>query len=492
MGGGGWRYPTPARPTPVPTQERALDTIQAAIAATVELLDRLPEHQVTLSEIRRRSGVSQGSLSHHFGSRDGLVAAAHVERYVRICAADRAFLGPFDGALADPQVFIPTILQMIDEMLSEHRHEVRWVRLTAIAAAFGDEDLTRILSETYTALTSSLTTVVESANTSGILRADVDARTVALLLTMHAQGLVLDDLSGVEVDRSTWNHVQTRFVGVFLAPEVADLLIAESQRRWGELWRAEVLGAAGRVPSAVAARLDALRARVHEDDTTAGGSRTRALLSVAARARGQSTGRRPADGSEAFESLLSATVHRLRTTGERGVHLTELRTEAGLSPQGFHRLFGTRDALIREARIRLEVSRAARSIDRFAELVASSRTPVEMRHAVSADAMRMADEASRTAMWQRSETIAAALTDPELRAVLGRLQRAARDQLIEQVCRAQERGIIDPTLPPTGAARLLDGSVFWHVFHGLDLERSSHETWTAMLTRIAEFLSPDD
>gem|GEM_PF-5554504 len=79
----GWSFPTPTRPAPWPTHRRAELTIRAAIDATVELLDELPERRVTFEAIRLRSGVSQGSLTHHFGSRAGLLAAAHVERYAR-------------------------------------------------------------------------------------------------------------------------------------------------------------------------------------------------------------------------------------------------------------------------------------------------------------------------------------------------------------------------------------------------------------------------
>lgn len=488
--GGGWRYPSPSTPAPVPTQARARETVRDAIQATVELLESDPETHVTLEAIRRRSGVSQGSLTHHFGSRDGLVAAAHVDRYVRMCDADRAFLHPFEGALKEPQAFVATILEMVDEMLSEHRHAVRWARLAAIAGAFGDEQLTDTLSDCYTRLTSSMTSVIGAAHASGILPPDVDARTIALLVTMHAQGLVLDDIAGIEVERSAWDHVQSRFVGAFVTPEVAALLAQEAHRRFGDLWRAEVLGEQGRVPHQVAARLDTLRSRTGEGDATSiDPSHLRRLIESASRQGSRSA--RPISRSEPAEALLDAAVARLRSGGARSIDVGPLRTAIGLSPQGFHRLFGTRDHLVREAQVRLEVDRAARSVARFGEHVASADTPADMRRAITADAVRMADDQARTALLQRIETIAAARTDLALRAALGRVQLAARDLLIEQVCIAQQRGVMDPALPPTGVARMLDGSVFWHVFHGLDAERPPLEAWTAMLARIAELLSPD-
>lgn len=488
--GGGWRYPSPSAPAPIPTQARARETVRAAIDATVELLESDAESHVTLEAIRRRSGISQGSLTHHFGSRDGLVAAAHVARYVRMCDVDRAFLEPFNGALEDPRTFIAAILDMVDDMLSEHRRAVRWARLAAIAAAFGDEELTETLSDCYTRLTSSVTTIVEAAHTSSILPPDVDARTIALLLTMHAQGLVLDDVAGVEVERSAWDHVQSRFVGAFVTPEVAALLAQEAHRRFGDLWRAEVLGEGGRVPHAVAARLDALRTRVGEDDTTSGdASHLRRLIESAVRQSAPAT--RVSSGSEPAEALLKATVARLRSGGSRSIDVGPLRAGVDLSPQGFHRLFGTRDVLLREARVRLEIDRAATFVARFGEHVASACTAADMRRAITGDAVRMADDGARNAMWQRIETIAAAQTDPALRTALGRVQLAARDLLIEQVCLAQRRGVMDPTLPPTGVARMLEGSAFWHVFHRLDAQRPPREVWVGMLARIAELLSPD-
>lgn len=139
--GGGWRYPSPSIPAPVPTQARARETVRDAIQATVLLLDREPEQLVTLEAIRRRSGVSQGSLTHHFGGRDGLIAAAHVERYRRSCEADRTFLRQLDGVLTDPQTTVETLISMLDAMLGDDRRDGRWLRLSAVAAAFADSDL---------------------------------------------------------------------------------------------------------------------------------------------------------------------------------------------------------------------------------------------------------------------------------------------------------------------------------------------------------------
>lgn len=492
MGGGGWRYPTPSRPAPVPTQQRAQATVRAAIEATVDLLERAPEREVTLEAIRRRSGVSQGSLTHHFGGREGLIAAAHVERYGQSCRADEQFLHQLDGVLTDSDRLITTLLGMLDQMLSPERQHGRWLRLSAIAAAFGDRDLTTTLSRRYTGLTDRLTHVVAQAHASGLLRPDVDARTTALMLTMQAQGLVLDDISGLPVERSAWNHMQARFATTFLTEEVEEQLLAESSRRYGDLWRAEVFRGACEAPADVAHRLGALRDRAgHPRDQQEDFASLRALMETALQSGLTSPGRTTHSPSEVREQFLTHAIAALRAHGARGVDVARIRSTTGLSPQSFHRMFGTRDDLILEARIRLEVNRAARAVARFIGILTSARTAADVRAALARGAVEISSEDALTAMWQRIETIDASRTDTELRTALSRLQRVARDLVVEHVCLAQRRDLIDATLPPTGIARLLDGSMFWHVFHGLDARRPSQETWTGMLARIVWLISPD-
>ncbi len=497
--GGGWRYPTRTAPFPVPTQQRAAETVRAAIDATVWLLERFTEDQVTLEAVRQRSGVSQGSLTHHFGGREGLLATAHVERYSRSVAADAQFLGVFAGALEDRESFAAVMLGMIGDMLSPERREVRWLRMSAIAAAFGDPLLTETISDRYTALADHLTSVVDIAPEHGILEPDVDVRTVALLVSMHAQGLVLDDIAGTEVSPHAWSRLLVEFVSAFLTPEATAVLRRQEQERFGDLWRADVFGRIGRLPQEVEDRLTKLQQVISRTDPDAAvgpqamtdhASVARMLL---ASTKVEADTRRSASGRtvEARERLLAETVRALREHGQSGVDTTRLRTVAGISPQAFHRMFGTRDGLIREARVRLEVARSARSIARFATLLEQASCPAEVREALEVDAVKMSEEASRGAMWQRMETLAACRTDQALRDELAELQQRTRDLLIEQVCLAQARGLIDPGLPCRGVARLLDGTVFWHVFHGLDEKRPARDEWTADLRRVAAMVSPD-
>jgi AcrR family transcriptional regulator len=489
--GGGWRYPTPVQPSPLARQQRANDTIRAAIDATVELLERLPEHQVTLEAIRERSGVSQGSLSHHFANREGLIATAQVERYARSCAADEEFFSRL-AAPNDATTFAFAMLANIDDMLTPQRRAVRWLRMSAISSAFGDEKLVATLATRYTALIDQLSRYVRAGHEHDIVLADSDPRSLALLVSMLAQGLVLDDLMDHEVPPAAWNHLIVCVVKSFLTPATVLEFERIENERYGDLWRAEVFGPPGRVPAEVAERLATVRERADLPAASITDHRTvRVLLESAEQGTVSPRGPRiSSSAAAARERLVRAAIAVLRQRGASGIDLAELRTTAGLSPQTFHRLVGTKEGLVREARLELEISRSARSVARFASIVATSRTAEEMRAGIVNDALWMADDASRTSMRQRIETLSATRTDPELRTSLARVQRATRDLLIEQVCLAQSRGLMDPELPSRGVARFLDGTVFWHVFLDLDTHAPARADWTAILGRIAAKLCP--
>jgi AcrR family transcriptional regulator len=483
MGGSGWRRPSPGLPLPVPTQERARETIRAAVEATVELLERLPHHEVTLEAIRKRSGVSQGSLSHHFRTRDGLIAAANVERYARSCASDAAFLARFEGAVDAPEPFAQVMLGLIDDVLTPERREARWMRIAAVAAGLGDDELRASLRQSFTALIDRMTALVSEGRDHGMFHPDIDPRTLAVLSSTQAQGLVLDDLAGDDTPPSGWKHFHARFVGCFM-PEVPARVLADTARTThGDLWRAEVLGPPGRVPDGAARRLATLRTSVVGTvaDVT-DPAHVRTLLGAVGVAP------LPAPAAQ----LLALAVAHVRTHGARGLDVEQLRDQSGMSANStFHRSFDGHAGLLRVARHTIEIDRSATSLSRFAQLIAAADTPAVIREGLQEWGGSMVDAQRRHALFQRAETIAAARTDLVLRDELGRTQRIGRDLLIEQVCLAQSRGLIDPSLPPAAVARFLDGASFWHLFHELDERRSQREEWIGMLRRIGVLLSPD-
>jgi len=64
-----------------PTQQdrRSRSTQAKVIRATITCLDRLGYAETTFARIQERAGVSRGAITHHFPTRQALVAATAME-----------------------------------------------------------------------------------------------------------------------------------------------------------------------------------------------------------------------------------------------------------------------------------------------------------------------------------------------------------------------------------------------------------------------------
>ena len=75
----------PARPRRSQA-ERTAETRARILAAVVESIAAVGFQRTTASEITRRAGVTWGAVQHHFGGKDGMLAAVIEESFNRFAA----------------------------------------------------------------------------------------------------------------------------------------------------------------------------------------------------------------------------------------------------------------------------------------------------------------------------------------------------------------------------------------------------------------------
>jgi len=66
--------------------ERTAQTRERIVRAAVESIAELGFQKTTASEITRRAGVTWGAVQHHFGGKDGILAAVLEESFARFAA----------------------------------------------------------------------------------------------------------------------------------------------------------------------------------------------------------------------------------------------------------------------------------------------------------------------------------------------------------------------------------------------------------------------
>jgi AcrR family transcriptional regulator len=187
------------------------------ISTTVTLLaTRLPG-EIAVDEILDASGISKGSLYHHFEDLGELLEAAQVEIYA--AWVDRSV----DALVAmiakvKTREDIVNGLKTITRFTQDQKYSnTRFQRARAIAAAEHNPRFKKRLAEEQTRLTDALIDLINEARNKGLYASDFDAHAGAVLVQAYTLGMIVDDFVDNQMDPEAWYELIDKVVDkVFL------------------------------------------------------------------------------------------------------------------------------------------------------------------------------------------------------------------------------------------------------------------------------------
>lgn len=205
-----------------PKQARAEPTVNALLAAAVARIEAGTDEELRIDDILAETGVSRGSLYHHFGDRQGLLDAARAAVFEQMVGSD------LDQLRALVEMDAEQALAMTEaanrEFHSPERAPNRLMRALVIGRA-GQGSSAEVIAAQQDEYTETLTGILRSMQDAGTLRADLDPMAVAVMLQALALGRVVDDVAGKKVDPDAWVDTINVVTRSLLAPEVATELL---------------------------------------------------------------------------------------------------------------------------------------------------------------------------------------------------------------------------------------------------------------------------
>ncbi len=198
---------TPPEEASGPRAERSRDTRDRILEIVIDQLKRSGEAGVRIDAVRDRSGVSIGSIYHHFGDRDGLIIAAQVHRFGRYAEAEIAALSEIVAAAKDLDEFRRAVRQLTLHTASELRAAERWARIGALGSTVGRPQLRERIREIQTRLTDEFQAQVVEGQARGFFRKDLDARAIAVFIEAYSLGNALNDTDLRPVAEADWEKV---------------------------------------------------------------------------------------------------------------------------------------------------------------------------------------------------------------------------------------------------------------------------------------------
>ncbi len=185
-------------------QPRAEATIAALLDATVARLDAGDEDAIRIDEILAETGVSRGSLYHHFGDRQGLVDAANLELSARRSRKDIAALTRLIDRASTADELL-TSLRGLTEQTQSPARRINRIQRARLVGQIGSGRFAAEFEAFQHEVNTAFATVIARAQAKGTVNPELDPKALAVFIQAYTFGRVLGDLDSNPLDPMAWN-----------------------------------------------------------------------------------------------------------------------------------------------------------------------------------------------------------------------------------------------------------------------------------------------
>ena len=193
-----------------PTKAKLVET-------TAQLLRELPQGEISSELILTRSGISKGSMYHHFEDLEELIETALLERYARWVEVSVAGMTQILTSSNSADDVYRGLLEVTKRTQSRELRDERFFRAEVLTKANASPRLSKQLIELQKNLTDSLTDLIREAQERRFFTKSLDAKTISVFIQAYTLGKIIDDVSDEPVDQEAYAHlINTIVKDVFL------------------------------------------------------------------------------------------------------------------------------------------------------------------------------------------------------------------------------------------------------------------------------------
>jgi AcrR family transcriptional regulator len=192
-------------------------TKRALIQTVLDELKTKKALDLTSELILEKSGISKGSLYHHFEDFDDLIETAQVFRY---------------AAYVDQSIHLLTKVFQIsksrDEMVAELKKVTRFTqspdlmpqrmdRATSISLANANPRMMKKMHAQQDRLNEAIIDIFREARDRGWINKGIDLHAGAIFIQAYTLGVIINDVSGVKLDIKAWDELIDLFLEKVIA-----------------------------------------------------------------------------------------------------------------------------------------------------------------------------------------------------------------------------------------------------------------------------------
>jgi len=194
-------------------------TIEKLLEVTISELDRVGLAEIDIDSLLRKSKISKGSLYHHFGSKNGLLAAAEAQQFMKYLKREGETFRKLIEDCATKQKFVDLVAGVMKITRLESNLDFRKKRVRAIAMSFNDETLAQVLKNAQIEVTEYLAGSFQIAKDRGWVKPDTDLMALSYWIQGVFIGHIMLDITEQTEHEDAWSQVAFQALQPFLAAD---------------------------------------------------------------------------------------------------------------------------------------------------------------------------------------------------------------------------------------------------------------------------------
>ena len=198
-----------------PTRQRLLD-------AVVDMMETTPPEDIHSEYVLMETGISRGSLYHHYEDFTELLEDAMLFRFSEGVEESTRAIGNAIATAKSRDELFSTLKEVTRATQARKRSDIRFDRARMLAMAQHNERFREKLGQVQDRLTDALTDCIAQAQAKGWANQEVQARTLAVFIQAYTLGKVVDDVSREHMDDDDWDRLITMVVDRALSSKTTD------------------------------------------------------------------------------------------------------------------------------------------------------------------------------------------------------------------------------------------------------------------------------
>lgn len=201
-----------------PTRADGRETMERLISFAEKELRDVGPVKFQLARVLDEAGVSKSSAYHHFGSRDGIIAAVEMRTVFRQIEENNATIRQFVESAPKDQSATEFLRLLVSFSADEAGRSARQKRAATVVAAQDNSALARIVGETQLEGARLLAETLQMVEDRGWISPTLPLLGIAHWILTSVFGRVLVDYTNDEATDSDWEAVATASLIALMRP----------------------------------------------------------------------------------------------------------------------------------------------------------------------------------------------------------------------------------------------------------------------------------